>query len=104
VPATAADLRTRLPQDEVIYFLLADRFENGDPSNDRGGLFRRSARDRLRPRPTRASSRGDLKGLTRRLDYLEALGVTAIWLRRSSRTSRCRAVPETRAPAITAIG
>src|SRR5439155_17634013 len=30
--------RSRLPQDEVIYFVLPDRFENGDPANDRGGL------------------------------------------------------------------
>lgn len=36
--AAQADYRARLPQDEVIYFLLPDRFENGDPSNDRGGL------------------------------------------------------------------
>ena len=36
--APASDYRARLPQDEVIYFLLPDRFENGDPSNDRGGL------------------------------------------------------------------
>ena len=36
--ANLAKLRARLPQDEVIYFLMPDRFENGDPSNDRGGL------------------------------------------------------------------
>jgi hypothetical protein len=34
----AQDFRNRLPADEVTYFLLPDRFENGDPSNDRGGL------------------------------------------------------------------
>ena len=34
----AADFRARAPEDEVIYFLLPDRFENGDRSNDRGGL------------------------------------------------------------------
>ena len=34
----AAAFRDRAPQDEVIYFLLPDRFENGDASNDRGGL------------------------------------------------------------------
>src|ERR1051325_8587577 len=34
----ADDFRARLPEDEVIYFLLPDRFENADPSNDRGGL------------------------------------------------------------------
>ena len=32
-----ADLRQRLPQDEVIYFLLPDRFANGDATNDHGG-------------------------------------------------------------------
>ena len=37
-PPAAGDYRQRLPQDEVIYFLLPDRFENGDASNDRGGL------------------------------------------------------------------
>jgi len=34
----APDYRARLPEDEVIYFLLPDRFENGDPFNDKGGL------------------------------------------------------------------
>ena len=36
--ASAQDHRQRLPQDEVIYFLLPDRFANGDPSNDTGGI------------------------------------------------------------------
>ncbi|NWG92877.1 MAG: hypothetical protein HXY21_10300, partial [Parvularculaceae bacterium] len=25
----------RPPEDEIVYFLLPDRFENGEPSNDR---------------------------------------------------------------------
>ncbi len=32
--APASDFRARLPEDEIIYFLLPDRFENGDPRND----------------------------------------------------------------------
>ena len=36
--AQLSDFRQRPPEDEIIYFLLPDRFENGDPSNDRGGL------------------------------------------------------------------
>ena len=36
--AEAQDYRARLPEDEVIYFLLPDRFENGDASNDKGGF------------------------------------------------------------------
>ncbi|MDB5421050.1 MAG: alpha-amylase, partial [Brevundimonas sp.] len=37
-PSAASDFRARLPQDEVIYFLLPDRFENGDRANDTGGI------------------------------------------------------------------
>lgn len=83
-PAVAAtpqaDYQTRLPQDEVIYFLLPDRFENGDPANDRGGL----AGDRLKtgydPTAKGFYHGGDIKGLMQRLDYVQALGVTAIWV------------------------
>ena len=71
------DYRARLPQDEVIYFLLPDRFENGDPSNDRGGL----AGDRLTtgfdPTAKGFYHGGDLKGLIERLDYIQGLGATA---------------------------
>ncbi|MBN8500939.1 MAG: alpha-amylase, partial [Sphingomonadales bacterium] len=37
-PAPNPDFRTRTPEQEVIYFVLPDRFDNGDPANDRGGL------------------------------------------------------------------
>ena len=36
-PAALEALRQRPPQDEVIYFLLPDRFANGDAANDHGG-------------------------------------------------------------------
>jgi glycosidase len=77
---SAADYRSRLPEDEVIYFLLPDRFENGDPSNDRGGL----AGDRLTtgfdPTDKAFYHGGDLKGLKDRLDYIQGLGATAVWV------------------------
>ena len=51
----------RLPEDEVIYFLLPDRFENGDPVNDRGGLsggrLRRATIRRARASIMAATSR-----------------------------------------------
>jgi glycosidase len=79
-PAPATDYRARLPQDEVIYFVLPDRFENGDPSNDRGGL----AGDRLSTGfdPTHKGfyNGGDIKGLIDRLDYIQGLGATALWV------------------------
>jgi glycosidase len=77
---SAADYRARLPEDEVIYFLLPDRFENGDPSNDRGGL----AGDRLTtgfdPTDKAFYHGGDLRGLKNRLDYIQGLGATAVWV------------------------
>ena len=79
-PLAAADYRQRLPEDETIYFLLPDRFDNADPSNDRGGL----AGDRLHtgfdPADKGFYHGGDLKGVLRRLDYIQGLGVTALWV------------------------
>jgi glycosidase len=79
-PSAAQDYRARLPQDEVIYFLLPDRFENGDAKNDLGG----QKGDRLKTGYDPASKGfyhgGDLKGLVKRLDYIQQLGVTAVWL------------------------
>ncbi|SFP60950.1 alpha-amylase family glycosyl hydrolase [Sphingomonas rubra] len=75
-----ADYRQRLPQDEVIYFVLPDRFENGDKANDRGGIVGDRLRTGYDPAHKGFYHGGDLKGLTRRLDYVQGLGATAIWL------------------------
>jgi glycosidase len=74
------DYRTRLPEDEVIYFVMPDRFENGDPSNDRGGLTGDRLKTGYDPTSTGFYHGGDLKGLTNRLDYIQGLGATAVWL------------------------
>ncbi len=76
----AADYRARLPEDEVMYFMLPDRFENGDPSNDRGGLKGDRLKTGYDPTSKAFFNGGDLKGLTARLDYIQGMGVTAIWL------------------------
>jgi glycosidase len=78
--AAAADFRTRAPEDEVIYFVLPDRFENGDRANDRGGLRGDRLKTGFDPAHKGFYHGGDLKGLTARLDYIQALGATAIWL------------------------
>lgn len=70
----------RKPQDEVIYFLLPDRFDNGDTANDHGGLKRGPLIDGFDPTRAGFYHGGDLKGVTRRLDYIQGLGATAIWL------------------------
>lgn len=78
-PAPPADFRARLPEDEVIYFLLPDRFDNGDPGNDRGGLKGGRLQTGFDPTSKGFYQGGDLKGLLRRLDYIKGMGVTAIW-------------------------
>jgi neopullulanase len=78
--AGAQDFRSRLPQDEVIYFLLPDRFENGDPKNDRGGLRGDRLKTGFDPTHKGFYHGGDLRGLISRLDYIQGLGATAIWL------------------------
>src|SRR5258705_10164034 len=65
----AAAYRDRPPQDEVIYFLLPDRFENGDPSNDRGGLSDGRLATGFDPSDKAFYHGGDLKGLISPLDY-----------------------------------
>ena len=56
--------------DEVLYFVLIDRFADGDPGNNAGV-------DRVNPGGWHG---GDLKGLTQQLDELRDLGVTALWI------------------------
>lgn len=60
----------------TVYFLLTDRFQDGDPANDRalgrahdGALLRNF-------------EGGDLSGVLRKLEagYFDSLGVTAIWM------------------------
>lgn len=75
----AATMRERLPEDEVIYFVLPDRFANGDPANDRGGIEGNSLDHGFDPAHKGFYHGGDLAGLTAKLDYIEGLGVTAIW-------------------------
>ena len=79
-PISATDHRDRLPEDEVIYFVLPDRFENGDIKNDRGGIKGDRLTHGFDPTHKGFFHGGDLKGLTQRLDYIQGLGITAIWL------------------------
>lgn len=84
IPATAqtpapTDFRARTPEQEVVYFVLPDRFENGDPKNDKGGLKGDRLSTGYDPTAKGFYHGGDLKGLTQRLDYIQGLGATAIW-------------------------
>ncbi|GAA3805239.1 pullulanase-type alpha-1,6-glucosidase [Streptomyces phyllanthi] len=65
---------------EQFYFVLPDRFANGDRANDKGGLTGSRLATGYDPTDKGFYQGGDLKGLTRRLDYIKGLGTTAIWL------------------------
>lgn len=77
---TLAAVRARAPEDEVIYFLLPDRFDNADPANDRGGLSGDRSRTGFDPTNKAFFHGGDLKGVIRRLPYIQGMGATAIWV------------------------
>ncbi|WP_435611693.1 pullulanase-type alpha-1,6-glucosidase [Streptomyces sp. bgisy159] len=65
---------------EQFYFVLPDRFANGDTANDRGGLTGSRLTTGYDPTDKGFYQGGDLKGLTQRLDYIKGLGTTAIWM------------------------
>ncbi len=73
-------IETRPPENEITYFLLLDRFENGDKSNDTGGLTGDRLQTGFDPSAKGFYHGGDLKGLMSRLDYIQNMGATAIWL------------------------
>ncbi|MFL0802390.1 MAG: hypothetical protein K6L81_01645 [Agarilytica sp.] len=80
VAPTLGDYRTRNIKDEVFYFVLPDRFYNGDPNNDLGSTTEAVSRGGFDPKNIHAYHGGDLAGLTEKLPYIQALGATAIWL------------------------
>jgi alpha-amylase len=55
---------------EILYFVLIDRFADGDPGNNQ----------RVERNNPGGYHGGDLKGLARHLDELADLGVTALWI------------------------
>lgn len=65
---------------EQFYFVMPDRFANGDTSNDRGGLTGSRLSTGYDPTDKGFYQGGDLKGLAKRLDYIKGLGTTAIWM------------------------
>jgi glycosidase len=65
---------------EVFYFVLPDRFANGDPSNDTGGIPGGALENGFDPTNRGFFHGGDLAGLLDELDYLDGLGVSAIWM------------------------
>lgn len=65
---------------EMIYFVMLDRFANGNPGNDSGGLGTNYKESGLLKSNNGFYHGGDLAGLTSKISYIKSLGFTAIWI------------------------
>ena len=68
--------RNSFTSKDVMYLIMPDRFANGDYSNDSQPNLTEKANRNL---PSGRHG-GDLRGIIKNLDYLQNLGVTALWL------------------------
>ncbi len=77
VPAMPSNRLNRWEEAPAMYLIMPDRFANGDTSNDdvKGQLERGIDRTEMYARHG-----GDLAGVESKLDYLEELGVGAVWM------------------------
>lgn len=69
-PLTAAPTTPRSSSLGLVYFVMVDRFHNGDAKND----------GEIDLKDPQAFHGGDLQGVLDKLDYLEGLGVKTLWL------------------------
>lgn len=68
-------------QGQSIYQIVTDRFYDGDPANN-------NVDGNYNPLRSRGAHGGDFKGLELKLDYIKALGATAIWISPIVRNAR----------------
>ncbi|MFY0572217.1 carbohydrate binding domain-containing protein [Archangium lansingense] len=76
-PAAAGEPLGGDIREDSIYFVLTARFYDGDSSNNRGGSQHVKSGNAANNDPM---FRGDFKGLIQKLDYIKALGFSAIWI------------------------
>lgn len=65
---------TSFSKEDLIYFVLIDRFNDGDESNNGFSDYSDS------PNDLKHYLGGDLQGVIDKLDYIQGLGATTLWL------------------------
>ncbi len=66
---------------QSVYFVMTDRFANGDTSNDQAGLIGAPlSQTGFDPTNPAYFHGGDFKGLTAHLPYIKSLGFNALWV------------------------
>ena len=73
--AEDAEFKEGFDSSDAIYLIMPDRFANGNPENDSHPELTEKANREL----PGGRHGGDIQGVIDHLDYLEDLGVTAIW-------------------------
>ena len=71
--AGAQSVSNEFWQAQSIYQIITDRFFDGDASNN-------NAEGNYNPSDPQSVHGGDFKGIEQKLDYIKALGATAIWI------------------------
>jgi neopullulanase len=62
---------------DLVYLIMPDRFSNGDTTNDVVNGLRETLHNRKNPWSRHG---GDIKGVQQKLDYLQDIGVTTVWM------------------------
>lgn len=70
MPIHVSAEETRSWEDEIVYSIMIDRFNNGDSRNDKG----------IDTNRLEAYQGGDIQGIIKRLDYIKEMGFTAVLL------------------------
>lgn len=70
LPIHVSAKETRLWEDEIVYSIMIDRFNNGDSRNDK----------EVDTSNLEAYQGGDIQGIIKRLDYIKEMGFTAVLL------------------------
>ncbi len=68
-------LRKGFDSSDLIYLIMPDRFANGNPDNDNT----KDTVEKVNREALGGRHGGDIQGIINHLDYLDELGVTAIW-------------------------
>jgi glycosidase len=80
IAALATNITRGAQSDESVYFVMTDRYANGDTSNDNGGQKAGTYEAGFDPSDRGMFHGGDFKGLTNSLDRIKKLGFTSIWV------------------------
>jgi glycosidase len=75
-----AEYLTRDIKEDVFYLVMPDRFHNANPDNDNGDANHPNTFGGLNKTSKWAFHGGDILGVETKLDYIQNMGITAIWM------------------------